>query len=73
MKYVLVEVIEREISTPEFFKTFEDAHATMAARFHEAAKADCVADEELDGELNEWDAWCENSNHDNCDWKIFEI
>lgn len=71
--FVLIEVIERDISTPEFFNTYEEAHAKMEEYYHEAANADCEEDEELDGELNEWDAWCENSNHDNCDWKIFEL
>lgn len=66
MKYVLIEVIERYISTPEFFDTFEKAHRRMEERFTDTDQLD-------NGELGEWEAYCENANHDNCDWKIFEI
>lgn len=64
-KFVLIEVIEREISTPEFFNTYEEAYREMKVRFN-----DCNDD---DGDINDWSAWCENANHDNCDWKIFEV
>ena len=37
----------------------------MKVRFN-----DCNDD---DGDINDWSAWCENANHDNCDWKIFEV
>lgn len=81
MKFVLVEVIEREISTPEFFDTFEEAHARMEQYYNEATACDPddyddeddYDPDDLDGELNEWDAYCENANHDNCDWKIFKV
>lgn len=73
MKFVLIEVIERKISVPEFFDTYEDAYEKMKEYFYEAADVSREDDEEPDGELNQWEAWCENKNHDNCDWKIFEI
>ena len=67
MNYVLIEVIERDISTPEFFDTFEEAHEEMARRYKDTAR------DIDDGELNKWEAWCESANHDNCDWRIYEI
>lgn len=75
MKYVLIEVIEREISTPEFFDTFEEAHAKMEQYYNEAAQCDDddFNIEDTNGELGKWDAWCENANHDNCDWRIYKI
>ena len=30
MKYMLIEVIERDISVPEFFDTWEDAHSAVS-------------------------------------------
>lgn len=66
MKFVLIEVVEREISTPEFFNTFEEAHSKMKECYEEASDRGF-------GELNDDNAWCENRNHDNCDWKIFPI
>lgn len=73
-EFVLVEVIEREIYTPEFFGTYEEAFSKMKEYYYEATDADVrEEDEKLDGELNQWEAWCENANHDNCDWKIFIV
>ena len=67
MRYVLVEVIEREILTPTFFETFEAARAEMKRRYDEA---DPRGDHEG---LYRDQAYCENANHDNCDWKIFSV
>ena len=67
MRYVLVEVIEREILAPVFFETFEAARAEMKRRYEE---------EDPDGDhegLYRNHAYCENANHDNCDWKIFPV
>lgn len=81
-RYVLCETIERNIYTPEFFDTMEAAYAEMVDRFQEATN---LSDEEmkkvLAGEdVDEFEmacgdttAYCKNSNHDNCDWSIFEI
>lgn len=65
-KYVLVEVIEREISTPEFFDTYEDAYKKMKKYYNEANK---YAE---DGDISEDCAWV-NVHHDNFDWRIFEL
>ena len=35
MKYMLIEVIERDISVPEFFDTWEDAHSAMCEKVAE--------------------------------------
>lgn len=72
-KFVLIEVVERTITTPEFFDTYDEAYRNMEKRYIETASAGCDEGDEPDGELNEWDAWCESANHDNCDWAIFEI
>ena len=63
--YILLETIEREISEPEFFYNYEDAYKTMEDRFYECNKHE--------GYIDDWLAYCENANHDNCDWKIFKI
>ena len=77
MNYVLIEVVERNIGTPEFFDTFEGAHAEMERRYKEAARCGDSTGlfdaEDFNGEISKWEAYCENANHDNCDWKIFEI
>ena len=64
--YILLETVEREISEPEFFYSYEDAYAEMENRFFETERHE-------DGEIDDWSAYCENANHDNCDWKIFKI
>lgn len=67
--FVLIEVIEREISAPEFFDTLGAAQEEMRERFEAS-----VQDEEDDNACcDEISAYCENSNHDNCDWKIFDL
>lgn len=63
--FILIEVVEREISTPEFFNTYKEAFQEMKRRFNICNKHD--------GYIDDWSAWCENANHDNCDWKIFEM
>lgn len=64
-KFILIEVIEREISTPDFFDTQIEAYEEMEARYNECKKGD--------GEIYSSVAWCENRNHDNCDWKILAV
>ena len=66
MNYILIEVIECEIHTPEFFDSFDAAHAEMKARYEVCSAHGC-------GELNDDNAWCKNRNHDACDWRIFEV
>ncbi len=36
MKFVLIEVVEREISTPVFFDTFQESYDEMLKRIHQA-------------------------------------
>ena len=82
-QFILCETIEREISEPVFFNSYEDAYQEMRTRFFKAFgvedSIDVTDDELLDdldeetGYISEWSAYCENANHDNCDWKIFEI
>ena len=81
MKYLLVEVMERDISAPIFFDTHEDAHSEMCQ---------CVADvlgvnkeEIVESYLSGDDyddqtcvlgntAWTERHGS-NFDWKIFKL
>lgn len=85
-KYVLIEVIEREISVPEFFPTYEAAHKAMMKKFKEAmglddedlAEAEPV--ERVDGGFKidddccftQWNAYGEHHGQ-NFDWQIFEV
>ena len=82
-RFILCETIEREISEPVFFDNYEDAYREMKERCFEAAGIEDREDMDRDelfneqyadgtGEISEWYAYCENANHDNCDWKIFE-
>ena len=63
---VLIQVLGRDISEPEFFATFIEAYATMKERY-EIFSANRI------GELNDDNAWCGVSDDGNCDWKIFEV
>lgn len=81
MKYLLIEVAERDISVPEFFESHEEAHDTMCS--HVAAICD-VSQEEIkesyyNGEefddrtcVTEDTAWTERCGN-NFDWKIFKV
>lgn len=66
-KFVLIEVIEREISIPHFFDTHEEAYQQMKEFYNEAGGE--YAEE---GEIWKDFAWL-NSHHNNFDWKIFEV
>ena len=81
MKYLLIEVIEREVSEPEFFNTWDAAHTEMCKRVAEAygLTQEEVCDaymrgEELDDAYTvlEYEAWGERYGK-NFDWKIFEV
>ena len=81
MKYLLVEVIERDISTPELFDTHDAAHDRMCEFVSEVCdveKAD-IKESYLNGEefndctcVIEDAAWAERHGN-NFDWKIFTI
>ena len=69
-KYLLIEVIDREIHPPLFFETFEAAYEEMSRRFDSTKKS---------GESDPFAfissrgaAYCENEDSDLCDWKIFK-
>lgn len=65
MKYMLIEVMEREISEPEYFDTHDAAHDEMCRRVAE------VYDNENAVVLEDI-AWAERYGK-NFDWKIFAI
>lgn len=81
MKYLLVEVIERDISTPEFFDTHKDAYDKMCEYVAEVLY---IHVDYLKYNLNNFgefddmtcvrknEAWTER-NGINFDWKIFEV
>lgn len=81
MKYLLVEVCERDISLPEVFATHEEAHNEMckavANIFDEdvaVVKESYLSGEEFDGQtcITEDQAWTERHGN-NFDWKIFRL
>lgn len=80
MKFVLIECIEREINTPDCFKSHEEAYKEMRKRMAEALS---IEPEELE-EFEDWgdevgiscdnnSAWITDYHHNNYDWKIFEV
>ena len=80
IKYVLVEVIEREASQPEIFDSLEAAKSKMLDHIKQTLGLDDTVDtaaiqeciENFEGELKETSAYCTRHN-DNYDWTIFEI
>lgn len=81
MKYLLVEVMERDISVPELFDTHEDAHGKMCELVAEACgeEVEAIKESFLSGEeFNEETVVLEDSawtHHygTNFDWKIFKL
>lgn len=79
--YVLCETIERDIHTPELFDSAEAAAAEMTRRFKTVLgypeEYELTAEEiesfDDDTGIGPDTAWCENANHDNCDWRIFKV
>ena len=69
MKYMLIEVMEREISEPEYFDTHDAAHDEMCRRVAEVY--DISPDEVKESYLEDI-AWAERYGK-NFDWKIFAI
>lgn len=79
MKYLLVEVMERDISAPIFFDTHEEAHSEMCQRVADVLGVDKaeIVESYLSGEdyndqtcVIENAAWTERFGN-NFDWKIF--
>ncbi|RKI66761.1 hypothetical protein D7V91_11710 [bacterium 1xD42-67] len=79
MKFVLIEVIEREISTPAFFGTYQEAYDEMVSRVREAFDEEDITFGEPDdcpenGEAAVMETTAYGERHgNNYDWKIFEI
>ena len=80
VRYVLVEVIERDISEPVFAETADAARDAMRQMVCQAVGADedTPWDDVLEeiracnGDMDETSAYCENHGN-NYDWKTFEI
>lgn len=81
MKYMLIEAIERDISVPEFFDAWEDAHNAMCEKVAEVkgVQVEEIKESYLAGEEYEEDtcvlensAWAERHGN-NFDWKIFSV
>ena len=71
MKYMLIEVMEREISEPEYFDTHDAVHDEMCRRVaaqYVLRRPDC----RFYGWVLEDIAWAERYGK-NFDWKIFAI
>lgn len=80
MKYILIEVQEREINTPDVFGSHEEAHDEMCARVAEALDVPVadIKESYLSGEeynentvVTTSSAWTERHGN-NYDWKIFK-
>ena len=77
-KYILICCCERDIEEPQFFDSYEEAYDAMINEYQEMTECD---DAELDGIINDkydtaiesHSASCSNRNHDDVDWKIFEV
>lgn len=66
-KYVLVEVINREIEGI-VFDTFKDAHDAMEEAYNEHVETGII-----EGDIDEWWAFATTIWHNDIDWKIIEI
>lgn len=80
MKYMLIEVCERDIGTPELFDSHDDAHGEMCQRVAEVLGVNTseIMESYLSGEeynehtcVTESTAWTERYGN-NFDWKIFK-
>lgn len=77
-KYILICCCERDIEEPQFFDSYEEAYDAMINDYQQMTECD---DEEINEVLNcPYDdsielhsAYCTNKNHDDVDWKIFEV
>ena len=74
--YILVECIEREINTPEFFESEEQAYNVMAQRMADILKIrveDIETYDDSDISISKSCAWISDYHHLNYDWKIFKV
>lgn len=65
MKYMIIEVIERTFSQPQFFSTIEEAKAELEAMAHDVENSVLCCEGMM--------AYGETANHDNWDAEVFEI
>lgn len=81
-KYILIEVIERDISEPYLFDSWEEAHLKMCECIAEAYDVPVSEIKESylnGGEYNEncyilvTSAWITDVNHKNYDYSIFKV
>lgn len=86
-RYMLMEVCDREISVPVFFKTLELAKFAMLARVASTKDIsvadvlaecgldmdDCSLPDDMGVSSDRTVAWAENKNHDVIDWRIVTI
>ena len=74
--YILVECIDREINTPEFFETEEQAYNVMAQRMADILKIqmkDIETCDDYDIGISKSCAWINEYHGLNYDWKIFKV
>lgn len=80
-EFVLIEVVERGISAPVFFDSFDLAHDEMCERISEVCEAskneiECAYQDGGDFDdytyVSDFEAWTEKYGM-NFDWKIFEV
>ncbi len=74
MNFVLIEVIEREISSPAFFDAYQEAYDEMVTRVRQAFGDDIAFGEEDDvgAVVHKMSAYGEKHGQ-NFDWRIFAI
>lgn len=81
VKYALLECFERDIKVVGAYNSKRAAHDEMACRMADIFDYDTeylmeeLDDGEIDGELNDEDAWANDAGpHDgNCDWRIEQM
>ena len=80
-EFVLIEVVERGISAPVFFDSFDLAHDKMCERISTVLNVskdeiECAYQDDRDFDdytyVSDFEAWTEKYGM-NFDWKIFEV
>ena len=77
-KYVLICCCERDIEEPVFFDTHKEAYEAMLDDYKQTMQYDNedlneVLNDPSSDEITQFSAYCTNPNHDDVDWKIFEV
>ena len=71
LKYMLIDTVDREISTPQFFDSAEAAHAQMEKELLEQLDSYDYYKEGDDYQISELSAWA--NPHVDSDWLIFKV